>query len=346
MRFMPANMALSRQYVIKLAKYLLFFAIAATIMTYFTCTTCHDSLERYAVVAGFSLLGWILLWGGNDFLAEYLSARISWVKFPVKRLIVGLITTIVYTIVAVVALMKSVEYLFDVTFSGFTWTIYFSVIITISISLILHSREFLLSWRQTSINAEKLQKESIAAKYESLKNQVNPHFLFNSFNALTNLVYEDQDKAAKFIKQLSEVYRYVLDTRDREVVSLEEEMKFLNSYLYLQQIRFGHKLKVEILLNGQQSMVAPLALQMLIENAIKHNIVSEEIPLNIRIYSDPNWITIENDLQRKSGSYEGSPRLGLENIRKRYEFLCDTKVLVEEINSKFTVRLPVIPKQV
>jgi sensor histidine kinase YesM len=342
MKFTLVNMTVSRQYVLKLAKYLLFFAIAASIMTYFTCTTCRSSLERYAVVSSISMLGWIVLWGGNDLLAEYLSGKISWLKFPVKRLIVGLITTVVYTIAAVVALMISVEFIFNITFSGFTWTIYFSVVITIVISLILHSREFLISWRQASIDAEKLQKENMSAKYESLKNQVNPHFLFNSFNALTNLVYEDQDKAAKFIKQLSEVYRYVLDTRDREVVSLEEEMKFLSSYLYLQQIRFGEKLKVDVSINGKQSMVAPLALQMLIENAIKHNVVSEEIPLNIRLYADEHWIVVENNLQRKSKLSEDSAGLGLENIRKRYEFLSDTKVLVEEDNSKFTVKLPVI----
>jgi LytS/YehU family sensor histidine kinase len=217
------------------------------------------------------------------------------------------------------------------------------VIITIIISLILHSREFLLRGRQATLDKEIHQKESIRARYETLKSQVSPHFLFNSLNALTNLVYEDQDKAVKFIKQLSEVYRYVLDTRDKEVVTLEEERKFLRSYLFLQQIRFGDKLKLKVELDGIQTLVAPLVLQMLVENAIKHNVVSEADPLHIRIFSQDGYIVVENDLQRKSALVNDSPRLGLDNIAKRYEFLSDKKVEVIQ-NGKFIVKLPIIPE--
>jgi LytS/YehU family sensor histidine kinase len=187
-----------------------------------------------------------------------------------------------------------------------------------------------------------LEKESIRAKYESLKSQVSPHFLFNSLNALTNLVYEDQDKAAKFIKQLSEVYRYVLDSRDKEVVPLEEEKKFLNSYLFLQQIRFGDKLMLEINLSDTRSLIAPLVLQMLVENAIKHNVISAEQPLTIRIYSVEGYIVVENDLQKKSVVQGESQGIGLENISRRYEFLTDRKVEVIE-GDTFRVKLPVIP---
>jgi LytS/YehU family sensor histidine kinase len=154
-------------------------------------------------------------------------------------------------------------------------------------------------------------------------------------------VYEDQDKAVKFIKQLSEVYRYVLDTRDKEVVTLEEERKFLRSYLFLQQIRFGDKLKLQVELDGIQTLVAPLVLQMLVENAIKHNVVSEEDPLHIRIFSENGYIVVENDLQRKSVLVDDSPGLGLDNIARRYEFLSDKKMEVIQ-NGKFIVKLPLI----
>jgi LytS/YehU family sensor histidine kinase len=185
-------------------------------------------------------------------------------------------------------------------------------------------------------------KENFVARFENLKSQVNPHFLFNSFNALTNLVYEDQDKAAKFIKKLSDVYRYVLDTRDREVVSLEEEMDFLKSYVFLQQIRFGEKLKIDIQLNGIKSMVAPLALQMLIENAIKHNVVSEESPLTVKVYADDQYLAVENDLQKKVILSEDKSGVGLDNIRKRYEFLTGREIVIQETPEKFIVRLPFI----
>jgi LytS/YehU family sensor histidine kinase len=162
-------------------------------------------------------------------------------------------------------------------------------------------------------------------------------------NALTNLVYEDQDKAASFIKQLSEVYRYVLDTRDKEVVSLEEELKFLNSYTYLQQIRFGDKLSIELSLMGITSMVAPLALQMLIENAVKHNEVSEENPLHIKVFGEENFIVVENNLQKRQFSAEPNSGIGLENIRRRYQFLSNKQVVVDQAGNKFVVKLPVIP---
>jgi LytS/YehU family sensor histidine kinase len=154
-------------------------------------------------------------------------------------------------------------------------------------------------------------------------------------------VYEDQDKAAKFIKQLSEVYRYLLETRDREVVTLEEEKKFLNSYLFLQQIRFGDKLKFTISLTREQSMIPPLVLQMLVENAIKHNVISEENPLSIHIFVEGDFIVVENNVQRKSGQIEDSTGVGLDNIYKRYEFLTDKKVIVVE-GEKFIVKLPLI----
>ena len=191
-------------------------------------------------------------------------------------------------------------------------------------------------------HAAGLEKESALSQYESLKNQVNPHFLFNSLNALTHLVYEDQDKAAKFIKQLSEVYRYVLDSRDKEVVSLEEELKFLDAYLFLQQIRFGDKLKVNVNFKGSTSSVAPLALQMLIENAIKHNVISEEEPLSIRLYMERSFLVVENDLHKKNILPDSSGGLGLQNIKRRYEFLSKEKVVVDEGEGKFIVKLPML----
>jgi LytS/YehU family sensor histidine kinase len=257
-------------------------------------------------------------------------------------MIIGLITTVAYTVLAVIGITTFYEAVFQINIGNIQWTVYGSILITIVISLVLHSRAFLQHWQQAKVESEKFEKESISAKYESLKNQVNPHFLFNNLNALTNLVYEDQDKAVKFIKQLSDVYRYVLDTRDREVVPLEEEVKFLNAYIFLQQIRFGDKLKVDVMLNGVESMVAPLSLQMLIENAIKHNVVSDDNPLHVNVYSNSKYIVVENNLQKKVVDGNVSSKLGLENIRKRYEYISGKKVVIEERDAKFVVCLPFI----
>jgi LytS/YehU family sensor histidine kinase len=288
---------------------------------------------------------WVVLWKGNHVVTRFISGKISWIDFPVRRLWVGFSGTIVYTLSAMVVLMSFFELVLGYNFGpGYIYTIYGSVAVTIVISLILHSRSFLSHWRQATLDAARYERESIAARYESLKNQVNPHFLFNSFNALTNLVYEDQDKAVKFIKQLSEVYRYVLDTRDMEMVPLQEELKFLASYNFLQKIRFENKLNIENTLEDVRGSVAPLALQMLIENAIKHNVVSEADPLHVKLYKEAEFIVVENNLQPKTVG-ESSAGVGLENICKRYAFLSDKKVEIIRGQNKFTVKLPVLTEK-
>ncbi len=310
------------------------------LMPLFTCRSCMSDGTLYFVIASFCSVTWMAMWFGNEFIVDWLDQRILWTKEPLKRFASGLIAAVVYPVISVFVIMK----LFSLTgyyMGNLTWTINFSVIATSLITLFLTARSFLLNWRQASIDSEKLQKEGMAAKYESLKNQVNPHFLFNSLNALTNLVYEDQDKAAKFIKQLSQVYRYVLDTRDKEVVSLEEENAFLKSYLFLQQIRFGDKLKLNVAIDEVKTKLPPLVLQMLIENAIKHNEISEDNPLTIHVYSDGEFLVIENNLQRKPVMADESPGIGLENICKRYEFLTNKEVRIEQTD-KFTVKLPLI----
>jgi sensor histidine kinase YesM len=305
-----------------------------------SCNTCAFNSSIFWIVASFSGLMWAVLWKGNDYLGHYITTKVSWLHYPVKRFFIGMISTLGYSVLATYALSRVYQLIFGVHLSQ---SMYFTVIITLIISLFLHGRAFLMNWRKTIIDAERLQKENIAAKYESLKNQVNPHFLFNSFNALSNLVHEDPDKAVKFIKQLSEVYRYVLDTRDREVVELNEELRFLQSYIYLQKIRFAEKLLIEIDLPDTTGKIAPLALQILVENAIKHNIVSEDDPLKVKIYFDNGYLVVENNLQKKSIPVEPSAGVGLENICKRYEFLSNKKVAVSEDTDRFLVKLPLLP---
>jgi LytS/YehU family sensor histidine kinase len=311
------------------------------IMTFFVCETCNTSLSRFAIVSSLTVSCWALMWFGNEYLHGYLDEKIPWTKYPLKRLVVGVIVLTLYSVVTIYLVLIFVQKVFGLNIGAISSTIYMSMGITVVISLILTSRSFLFNWRQTAIDAEKFKKESAAAKFESLRSQVNPHFLFNSLNVLTNLVYEDPDKAVKFIKQMSDVYRYLLETKDKEIVSLEEEKKFLHAYLFLQQIRFGDKLKLTLSLNNEKGMIPPLVLQMLVENAIKHNIIADDKPLHISIYRDSEYLVVENTLQKKNILIEDSTGIGLDNICKRYEFLTDKKVEVTE-NEKFIVRLPLI----
>lgn len=322
-------------------RFLLICVVTGCTLTYFTCPSCTRSVRYFVTVAAFSSVLTLFLWKGNSIINNLLNAKLPWISFPEKRFAIGVLITVSYTVIGTVVVLEVFQYVahFDFGKSGYYQSIYSAIAVTIVMSLFLHGKAFLIAWKDAAKNAEMLQKENAVANYESLKSQLNPHFLFNSLNALTNLVYEDPDKAAKFIKQLSEVYRYVLDTRNRERVDLQEELQFIDSYLFLQKIRFGDNLKTNIQIS-RSGKIAPLALQLLIENAIKHNVVSSEEPLTITISDDDDFIMVGNNLQKKKTIGEPSPGMGLENICKRYEFLSQRKVEIAETAETFTVKLP------
>lgn len=315
--------------------------LVGCLMTLFVCQSCAQSLPRFIRLSSFFGIMWIALWWGNSFAGSYLSSKMSWTAYPVKVFFTLLVFTIAYTLLAVYAIILFYRHVlgFHIDVDEL---IYSSLIVTFLITLFMHGRAFLLGWRQSAIDAEKLKQEGVAARYESLKNQVNPHFLFNSLNALSNLVYENQDLAVQFIKQLSEVYRYVLDTKDQELVSKEVELRFLESYIFLQKIRFNENLRIRIDLTDTETFFPPLVLQMLIENAIKHNEISAENPLTISIFANDRFVIVENNLQKRRSLGEESTGVGLSNIISRYSFLSKEKVQVIEGNGMFTVKLPII----
>ncbi|MBV6645317.1 MAG: histidine kinase [Cyclobacteriaceae bacterium] len=197
--------------------------------------------------------------------------------------------------------------------------------------------------RESQLQAEQFKKLSAESQFDALRKQVNPHFLFNSFNVLSSLVYQDADIAAKFIDQLSTVYRYLLKNQDHKLVALREELSFLEAYIYLLEIRFKNNLKVENKLKKGvwDCYVAPSVLQLLIENAIKHNEVSKSQPLTINMYDQDGFIVVENNIQLKKQSEESS-NVGLQNIRNRYSFLSEKDPVVVHSDEKFTVKIPLI----
>lgn len=334
---------LTRQRIKSEFKFLFWAMFVSLIQTFLMCTSCATDLYRFSMVSFFCLCMWIFLWKGNGYVTDYVNTKISWLEQPVKRFIVGIFSTVGYTAGIIFVMMVVYEELFGFNFGKSFWpTIINTLLVTIIISLFLHSRAFLSNWKKLELDAIKLRNENLTSRYESLKSQLDPHFLFNSLNVLTNLVYQDADKSASFIKQLSEVYRYVLEVRSKELVPLEEELKFVESYLFLQQIRFGDKLKVENKLTGVEGLIPPLALQILVENAIKHNIISEDDPLTIKIFKQDNHIVVENNLQKRTLLTEVNTGIGLDNITKRYEFLSNQKITVGETPVSFIVKLPLI----
>jgi len=296
-------------------------------------------------IINFSLAFLISLGGG--YIADM--PGVSWIENPVRRFIQSFVLTVIYTffVAAFVVVMYGMiawEYDPVTAFRLSNWEYYLSVlIITTIIALFAYGRTFLIYWRKAAVEAEQLKQAQISAQYESLKNQVNPHFLFNSLNVLSTLVYKDQDLAARFIKQLSTVYRYVLDTQEKEVVPFQTELDALESYVFLLKIRFGESLHMSIdLPNMEDKFIAPLTLQMLVENAVKHNVVSKESPLHIRIWqSDDATIQVENNLQKKSNR-QSSIGVGLPNIKKRYQFLTNRNIEIHEEQGHYAVHIPII----
>lgn len=293
-----------------------------------------------------SVILWVLLAKGNGYLVDYLNVKISWINEPVKRTVWGMVVMIVYSLVAFIGVVSTGLYLkYDITFQEFISKqfglddLLMTLLVTMVVAFFFHGRAFYFNWKNAVISAEKYKNESLRSQFESLKNQVNPHFLFNSLNVLSSLVYEDQKGAVEFIRRLSQVYRYVLDTREQELVRVEEELLFLKNYVYLQQIRFGESLNVQI--TGEaDGMVPPLAIQMLVENAIKHNVVSEKRPLHVRVTLFGDQCEVTNNFQEKLE--KDSTGIGLSNIRSRYQFLTERKVEIVKTEEEFVVRVPLL----
>lgn len=192
----------------------------------------------------------------------------------------------------------------------------------------------------------RVQKENLQSQFDVLKQQVNPHFLFNSLNVLTSLIKLDPDLAEKFSENLSKVYRYVLENKDNELVDLKTELQFLDAYILLLNIRFIDKLRVKINIpeNRMNDLIIPLAMQLLIENAIKHNVMSKAVPLTIEIFIDnDNYLNIVNNLNERPSQLI-STGIGLKNIENRYLLLNNTKPVFEKTPASFIARVPLVIK--
>lgn len=319
-----------------------------TLSMWVLCEGCFEEPSMAIKSLSFGIILSIVLWEGNGRLSVFLDRKISWVNEPVKRAVVGILGIVIYS-----ALAATVVFYFFFRF-GLNYShaaflrqlvpnLITATIIAFLISLVLYSRSFLLHWREAAINGEKLKREQLQSQFRSLKNQLNPHFLFNSLNALSSLVYKDADLSAKFIKQLSKIYRYILEYSDKEVVPLDKELACVNAYLFLQEIRFQQNLKVRVELPENSNwMVPPLTLQMLLENVIKHNVISSAEPLEVNVYAEEDaWIVVKNQLNPKA-SAATSTGVGLENIRARYHFLSQQETQVIKSSDSFIVKVPVL----
>ena len=197
--------------------------------------------------------------------------------------------------------------------------------------------------KKSKLQQEVLVKENISSQLEGLKNQVNPHFLFNSLNTLASIIPDDQERGVRFVTKLSKVYRYILDIKDQKLISVRDELDFLHSYTYLLKERFGDNIVIEINVDDSdfEKLIMPLSLQITFENAIKHNIITSSKPLHIQVYMENENLVVKNNLQKKS-TVGTSTKMGLQNIKNRYSFFTDKEVGVISTMKHFIVTLPLL----
>lgn len=218
-----------------------------------------------------------------------------------------------------------------------------SISVILIVSTFYESAYFYAQWKESLVEQERLRRMHTESQLEGLKNQVNPHFLFNSLNTLAFIISENPDRGIRFVQELSRVYRYILETRNTQLVPLSDELTFLDAYIFLVKERFGDKLQIhQNFPEGiKKKKVIALALQMLIENAIKHNEISSAHPLVINIFSDMGCLVVQNSLRIKQQK-QVSTQIGLHNIRSRYQFFTNAEVRITQSDQYFTVALPLL----
>lgn len=205
--------------------------------------------------------------------------------------------------------------------------------------------KFLKAWRKSEIESERLSKENTKSQLLSLRNHLDPHFLFNNLNILSSLMDKDTELSKDYLNKFAEVYRVILKTEYSDLTTLEEELQLIESYVFLIKIRFDKSVFFDFKISESAKKMAlpPLSIQMLIENAIKHNVATRAKPVTLSIYDKEGILIVENNIQKKKYLPQEREATGLKNIQKRYEFFTDKKMTVEETSSHFRVSLPLIP---
>ena len=314
------------------------------------------SFENYLISLSISGLYSFVIAGGNGLANDYLNTKYSWVDKTRVRTIMGVISTIFVNVILVlfcnyinfIVFQKHESSLF---FSGdlglFNW---FMINIALLISAILHAKSFIEEWKKSTrkeVVEQKLIAKSANAQFESLKNQLDPHFLFNSLNVLSSLIDENPNQAQRFTASMSKIYRYVLEQKDKELVTVEEEIEFAKTYCNLLKTRFEDSVGFDFQVgeNTLKSYVVPLSLQLLLENCIKHNFATSAKPLQIKIYSENGYLLIENNLQQREQVKE-SAGIGLSNIVQRYALLTKQNVFIEKSPDFFKVKIPMLTQKI
>ncbi|PIB32346.1 histidine kinase [Gaetbulibacter sp. 5U11] len=299
--------------------------------------------QMYAVVLHLS----------NAYFVTYMLQKHKDNLFKLKNLILAALASIVISVVAIFFLRLFINVviyggaLMDFLKEDKLMYYWFSLTIAITVTAGYYIFFYLKHLQENKVKEQKVIAGTASAKFDALKNQLDPHFLFNSLNVLTSLIEENPNSAQKFTTSLSKVYRYVLEQKNKELVTVDEELQFAKTYMSLLKMRFEDSIIFDIpdQAKNPESKVVPLALQLLLENAVKHNIVTSSKPLHIKIYETDQNLVVENNLQPKQ-IVKKSSGVGLENIKQRYQLLTNKRVSISQNTKMFLVSIPMLTKEI
>ncbi len=295
----------------------------------------------------------VAIYMANAFLVIYLLKRFNRNLFGGKRFLISITAAVLVSLLALflarfvhMVVLEKME--LQVFLAKQSFQYYgVSLIITTVVALVFYTFFYYKYRQEFKVKEQKIIAGTASAKFDALKNQLDPHFLFNSLNVLTSLIEENPRQAQKFTTSLSKVYRYVLEQKNKDLISVNEELRFAKTYVQLLKMRFEDSIVFEVPDESQDpdAQIVPLSLQLLLENAVKHNIVTSDKPLRIKVYEENGTLVVANNLQEKQ-VVKKSTGVGLQNIKQRYSILTDRTVQIDRSTSDFRVRLPILSKQV
>jgi sensor histidine kinase YesM len=307
----------------------------------------YKTAELFACYAYFILIS-LLVWEGNVWLMYFIKKKFEWRYNHYYKIIVTLFfANIVYSGIVSALLLNLWRIYSKETYSGWGPIVNTSLIIIIAATFITNIYEIIFLNLEREDNLSRVEQLNVAkaqAELEALKNQIDPHFIFNSLNTLSFLITRDPQNARLFNDTLAKVYRYILGNKDKDLVLLREEVEFISNYFYLIKIRFREAVNMEIEINdlsAEDFLIPPISLQALVENAIKHNEFNDKSPLTIHVSISSNYIIVRNAVQPKAYILPTS-RIGLNNLDNRYKLITKRNIVIENNFNFFSVKLPVL----
>jgi len=335
---------------------ILFWVSLATTLVFFFLSTEEKNLENFSLTLFISAMYSFLIGTGNGLINSFLNKKVPWSEATTKRAILSIVSILIVNFILVyfcnyinfVVIQKAATT--QAFFSGkYNFINWFMVNVALLISAFLHAKSFMEELKKSSkkeVVEQKLIAKSANAQFESLKNQLDPHFLFNSLNVLSSLIDENPSQAQKFTASMSKIYRYVLEQKDKELVTIEDEIEFAKTYCGLLKTRFEDSVNFifDVKNDDLRRFVVPLSLQLLLENCIKHNLATSSKPLLVRIFTEGDTLCIENNLQIREQIKE-SAGIGLANIVQRYSLLTKKNVFIERSEDHFKVKLPILSEK-